>query len=264
MGVMVRLRDFERYGIYAGFSRRDGGESEQEFASLNVGLHVGDDAQAVLNNRHMIAEELGIADDRITYAQQVHGAQVAVISESMVGLGAKSFADAVSDTDAMVSTVNHAGLAIVAADCVPMLFVDIRHHVIGAAHAGWRGAAAGIAQKTVETMIACGASRDFIYAVLGPSIRGCCYEVDEQVIVKARAFYKQIGKQPSWKRSPRHADRVMLDLPTLCRDDLAASGIAQTRILDVAVCTNCMDGYFSHRRDHGKTGRHGGFIALRM
>ncbi len=251
------------FGIYAGFSGRHGGRSTGDFSSLNIGLHVGDESQAVLHNRREIAHDLGISDRQVTYAEQVHGTDVAVIDEYHVGLGNASLQDAVRGVDAMVTTVNRAALAIVAADCVPLLFADIRHHVVGAAHAGWRGVTGGIVTKTVETMLACGASLTSLCVAMGPAIRGCCYEVDEPVITHFKEAYQRIGKKPQWQPSPRHNHRVMVDLPTLLRDQLTSLGIAKDSILDSAICTHCMDGYYSFRKEQGKTGRHGGFIALR-
>lgn len=261
--TLLRIRDFEKYGVYAGFSGRHGGLSKDAFSSLNIGLHVGDENQVVLHNRQVIAHDLGISDMQVTYAEQIHGTDVAVIDELHVGRGHASLQSAVQGVDAMVTKVNHAALAIVAADCVPLLFADLRHPVIGAAHAGWRGATGGIVAKTVETMLACGASLSSLYVAMGPAIRGCCYEVDEPVISQYKAAYHRIGKKPQWQPSTKHSHRVMIDLPTLLNDQLISLGITQNRILDTAICTHCMDGYYSYRKENGTTGRHGGFIALR-
>lgn len=260
--TLLRIRDWEQFGIYAGFSGRHGGTSTGNFASLNIGLHVGDDQEIVLDNRRVIARDLGISELQVTYAEQVHGTDVAVIDQSHVGCGNASFQDAVQGVDAMVTKANWAALAIVVADCVPILFADVHHHVIGAAHAGWRGATGGIATRTVKTMLACGASLASLQVAMGPAIRGCCYEVDEPVIAHYKNAYRRIGKNPLWQTSPMHSHRVMIDLPTLLRDELTSLGIAQSNILDTAVCTHCMDGYYSYRKEHKKTGRHGGFIAL--
>jgi len=261
MTTGLRLEDFERAGIVAFFSRRDGGASTGPYASLNVGLHVGDDLQSVRDNRARLGALVELPAERITYMQQVHGANVALVGEREVGRGANDLADALPNCDALVTTEVYAGLAVLAADCVPILLADPVAGVIAVAHAGWRGATAGVAAATVAQMVAQGASAERIWVAFGPAIRGCCYEVDGPVITAVERAYKRFAPT---RRPPllRAASRLhaQLDLPTLCWHELLAAGVSERHCVDVAICTSCMGGQFSHRAAHGQAGRHAGVI----
>ncbi len=252
--------------VDGGFSGRHGGVSRGAFESLNVGLHVPDQRTDVLHNRALVAKLLSIPPARVTYAQQVHGKAVAVVDRRLQGRGAFDHADALPGVDAMVTRERNMALAVLTADCVPLLLADSRGAVTAVAHAGWRGAAEGVVTATIHAMEDLGADRERIRVVIGPAIRGCCYEVDLPVIRAVTTAYRRFSPgadAPDLPRSARAIGAVMLDLPTLCIHELLSLGVQSAHILDTSVCTSCMDGYFSHRRDHGVTGRQGGFICLR-
>lgn len=257
----IRLRDWERTGVVALFSRTDGGVSREPYATLNVGLHVGDDLTAVLTNRARLAAEAGLPERRIAYAEQVHGSRVSVVGPADVGRGSQSLDDAVPGVDALVTRDADVGVAILAADCVPILLADPVAGVVAAAHAGWRGATSGIVSSTVAAMVTQGADPTRLVAALGPAIRGCCYEVDRPVITAVENAYRRFapGQRGALVRG-RTRLHAQLDLPTLCRHELISQGVRDARILDVAVCTHCMGGQFSHRRSAGPTGRHAALI----
>ena len=260
---MITMSGVFAQGAVAGFSKRDGGVSEGVFTSLNVGLHVFDDTQRVIQNRQIIAADLGQDLTRMTFASQVHGANVAIITEEWIGAGAKEFSKAIANVDALVTKVRKVTLAIVAADCVPALMYDPYAGVIGAFHAGWRGATQGIATATLEAMVQQGANPLTTHLAIGPSIRRCCYEVDQPVIAAVNRHYRQLGFSLHQEVIQEHGDHAQLDLATLVMDELYVAGVPRHAMLDVSICTHCMPGFYSHRRDQGKTGRHGGFIALR-
>jgi len=257
----LRLRDWEKAGIVAVFSRRSGGVSEKPYESLNVGLHVGDQSNAVQTNRERLAAASGIAVERITYAQQVHGSTVTVVGPKDIGRGQLELGDAMPGCDALVTREPDAGLAVLAADCVPLLFADPVAGVIAAAHAGWRGATSGVAANTLAQMTALGARPERIWVAIGPAIRGCCYEVDQPVVTAVEAAYRRfaLNLRPPLTRGRSHL-HAQIDLPALCKHELLANGVVERHFIDTAICTRCMQGQFSYRGAHGPTGRHAGLI----
>lgn len=173
---------FTQAGFGNAFSCRLHGESSLVPGGFNLALHVGDDAEKVLNNRQKYSAALGAAAGKFTCCEQVHGDVIAVIDESTAGKGALAYADAVKGTDALVTNLTGVPLLLFFADCVPVIFADPITGCIGLAHAGWRGTVADIAQKTVQKMQqAFGAKPQDIIAGIGPCIGSCCYEVDDTV-----------------------------------------------------------------------------------
>lgn len=259
------MRDWLKAGVAAGFSGRSGGVSAPPFDTKNLGFHVADEAGDVLENRRRVAEEIGIPLERFVFAEQVHGNAVAAVSEADAGRGAWEQSQAIAGVDALVTAERRLVLAVQVADCVPVLLADPEAGVVGAAHAGWRGAVSGVVPRAVERMVSLGARPDRMRAAFGPSVRGCCYEVDTPVIRAVRAEYDRMDMPRSVALKPqprRQMGRALLDIPALCRDQLLHLGLPSRYIIDTAVCTRCMPGYFSHRRDRGGTGRQGGFVAL--
>ncbi len=264
MPEFVFLEKWRSFGVVAGFSSREGGVSRSSYASMNLGLHVSDDARAVLDNRRKIAKILARPVESFCYAQQVHGSKVAIIREKDLGCGSRAYDTAAADADGLATVLQGAVLSILAADCVPVLFADPKARVVAAAHAGWRGATGGVVSATVRAMMQLGARKERIHVAFGPAIRGCCYEVDEpvlQAVTKATDSRRQIQSQCVLP-SVRGAGYGMLDIPTLCREELQNFGLDPKLMTDVSICTNCMPGFYSYRRDHGVTGRHGGFIYM--
>lgn len=165
------------------------GESDMVPGTLNLALHVGDEVELVLQNRRLFAQVLGLDASKFTTCEQVHGSNVAVVDEALVGAGATTLADTIKDTDALVTNLANVPLLLFFADCVPLLFADERQGVCAVAHAGWRGTVAQIGGKTVEAMLQSFGSRlEDIIAAIGPSIGQCCYEVDDFVRSKAEGY----------------------------------------------------------------------------
>ena len=227
------------HGVFA----RQGGTSQGAFTSLNTGSSVGDDEAAVTENHARIYAHLGLDAGRVVTAQQVHGNQVALVSDKDAGR-------AMPATDGL--TTDTAGLALMHrfADCQPVLLYDPEHHALALAHAGWRGVALGIAYRAVEAMQAAfGTRAEQLVAGLGPAIGPCCYTVGHEV---AAAMGYAL---PDWtKVMTPDGDRWKLDLSAANAQQLAAVGIHS--IEQAHLCTACnQDEFFSHRGSDGRTGR---------
>lgn len=216
---------------------RSGGVSAPPYDSFNLGDHVGDDPAAVAANRNRLASALGLPADHVVWMNQVHSAHVEVVD----GPTEKAF-DA---TDALVASVPGLALAVVTADCVPVLLADSRAGVIGAAHAGRVGAANGVVLRTLESMLDQGARAQDISVFLGPSVSGPNYEVPAEMAAEVEA-----SLPGSRTTTPRGTPA--LDLRAGIARQLAAHGV--TAIDIDPRCTVADSALFSHRRDN-PTGR---------
>ncbi|MFD0672001.1 peptidoglycan editing factor PgeF [Cohnella sp. GCM10027633] len=240
-------------GITAGFTTR--------YAN-NTALHVGDRPEDVLANRKRIADRLEWPFEAWTCAEQVHGSDVRVVAKDDVGSGRYDRESAIQHTDALVTDEPDVLLAMFFADCVPLYFYDPVTRSLGLAHAGWKGTVAEVACRTVEKMAeAFGAKPDNVRAAIGPSIGGCCYEVDEAVLRHVRPLLETLpaGGDPAWKESavqPSGEGRARLDLKLLNRHLMIKAGILPSSIEMTTWCTGCRkDVLFSHRMENGHTGR---------
>lgn len=237
-----------KMGVRHGFSTRRGGVSEGRYATLNVGGKWGDDPERVAHNRKRLAAAGGFDLERLYTARQVHGARVALVSE---GVSPERVAEV--EADALVSLLPGASVGIFTADCVPILFADDDGRV-AAAHAGWRGTVAGVAQATVEALVSVGARRETIRAALGPSICARCFEVGEEVA----AEFDRVAPE-SVRRLPDARPHV--DLWAANRALLLAAGLSPERIDADPPCTACdPERFFSYRRDGGQIGQHLSFV----
>ncbi len=150
-------------------------------------LHVADRPDAVIANRRKVAARLGVSFEALTFADQVHGNDIAIITERERGMGRESMETALQKTDGFVSNVAGVVLCAMFADCVPLYFVDPVRKAVGLAHAGWKGTVLRIAEKTVRAMTESFGSRpEDILGAVGPSIGVCCYEVDQMVIDRVK------------------------------------------------------------------------------
>lgn len=240
-------------GVAAAFTTRAGGRSRAPFATLNLALHVDDDPTAVLANRQHTARALGVDPARVTWAEQVHGARAADVARDDVGRGAASGHDAMPGCDALVTAEPMAPLAVLAADCVPLLLADPGARVVAAVHVGRKGLVAGVVAAAVERMSAAGGDPRSVVAAVGPAIGSCCYEVGDDV------FEEVVSAVPA------AAAQSTCGMPSL---DLGAGVAAQLGALGVGPakraggCTRCHEAeWFSYRRD-GVTGRHAGLVWL--
>ena len=220
-----------------GFFTRRGGVSTGPYAALNCSLSGQDAPEAVAENRARAARALGAAPDALVGLTQVHGIAVARV-ETPWPAGAGPAADA------MVTDRPGVALGIITADCAPVLLADPSAGVIGAAHAGWRGAAAGVIEATVAAMEALGAARGRIAGAVGPCIGQASYEVGEDL----RAAVLAAGADGARFLAPgRREGRWQFDLSGYCAARLAAAGIG---LIDVVAADTAADEarFFSHRR----------------
>lgn len=230
-----------------GFFTRRGGASSGIFSGLNCGPGSSDQAEIVSINRARVAEAMGVSPEALTSVHQVHSAEVVTATGPL------------SDkpkADAMVTATPGLALGVLTADCQPVLFADAEAQVIGAAHAGWRGARDGVLEATVEAMVALGATRDGIRAVIGPSISQRAYEVGPEF------FEDFMAEDPDNSRffAGGEGDRMLFDLP--------AYGLAKLRAAGVEAewsrhCTySDEDRFYSYRRStHRKEADYGRLIS---
>jgi YfiH family protein len=225
-----------------GFFGRKGGVSPAPYGSLNVGLAVGDDEASVSANRTAIAETLG--DSALIILKQTHSTHVETITAPLSGM---------IEGDAMVTATPGLLLGIQTADCTPILFADPIARVVGAAHAGWRGAVDGIIGNTIASMVNLGADPKHIVAAYGPTIWAQNYEVGDQFQADFLALHPT-GDDLFFTPT---GGRAHFDLPGFVQARLRDAGVS--RVEQVGGCTYANpDLYFSHRlatHQSGKTGR---------
>ena len=217
-----------------GFFTRKGGASSGIFAGLNCGAGSSDLSEVVQINRARVAEALGLAPTALVSLHQVHSADVVHLTGPL-----KSPVKA----DGMVTATPGLGLAILTADCQPVLFADPVARVIGAAHAGWRGAQGGVLEATVEAMVALGAKRANIAACIGPTISQKAYEVGPEF------FETFTDDDPTTQRffAQGQGDRMLFDLPAYGLHRLSVAGVGQAQW--TRHCTySDPDRFYSYRR----------------
>lgn len=215
------------------FSTRRGGVSTGPYESLNLGILTDDDPQAVAENRGLFATAAGLDPARIAMGHQVHGTDLQEWTEPR---GDRP----VAETDGHVTAVPGLGLAVLAADCLPVALAGPGR--VAMVHCGWRGLAGGILANAVARFDAPPA------AAVGPGIGACCYEVGAEV---SEAFQDVPGSMTG----------RMLDLRAVAAAHLQEAGVGD--ITHVDLCTSCReDLFFSHRRDQGITGRQAGMVWL--
>jgi YfiH family protein len=240
-------------GIRHAFFTRDGGVSSGIYASLNGGPGSADQPGNVAENRARMAEMLGVQPGHLLTAYQIHSAEVVTIDCPWRER---------PRADAIVTRASGLAVAITTADCGPVLLADAQARVIAAAHAGWRGALAGILEATVAAMEHCGAQRHRITAALGPMIRQRNYEVGPEL--RARFTAEDLANHRFFSASPRPT-HSLFDLAGYITARLAAAGLEQVE--DLHLCTyEDETRFFSYRRSTHRHepdyGRHINAIAL--
>ncbi|MGI5321697.1 peptidoglycan editing factor PgeF [Actinomadura nitritigenes] len=240
-------------GVGAAFTGRSGGVSTAPYDSLNLGGAVGDDPAAVTANRRRAAAALGVDPARTVWMRQVHGADVVFVTAPVpADAGAGDQAGDHGPVDAIVTTVPGLVLAVLVADCAPVLLADPAAGVAGAAHSGRPGTAAGVVPALVKAMCERGADPARIRAAIGPAACGGCYEVPAEMRDEVAAVVPAAHATTS-KGTPG------LDIRAGIAAQLAASGVDDVRV--DPRCTIETPGLFSYRRD-GRTGRFAGFVWL--
>jgi len=203
-------------GVRHGFFTRQGGVSCGVYASLNCGLGSGDDPAAVRENRARAMAAFGLPASALATAHQVHSARVEVLEATFP-------LDSRPRVDALVTRRRGLALGVLAADCTPVLLADAQAGVAGAAHAGWRGALAGILEATVEAMVGSGARRERIHGAIGPSIAGTSYEVGPEFPLP---FLAEDRANSAFFQPAARLGHFMFDLPAYVAEHLARLGLA--------------------------------------
>ncbi len=221
------------HGVVHGFFGRAGGVSDGMFASLNTGLGSSDDPLRVAENRRRCREALGAAHLLTLY--QIHSSDAVIVTEPWEGAGPRA--------DGMATRMRGVALGVLAADCMPFLFVDPEAAIIGAAHAGWRGALAGVLGGTIAAMVRLGARPHRIRAALGPCLRQSNFEVGLDVV---EAFAAKHPDTEQFFASGVSAEKRQFDLAGFGRADLLRAGVEG--LVDLGVCTlGEKSAYFSYR-----------------
>ena len=219
------------------FSTRLGGVSTGPYASLNLGRLTDDPDENVVENRRRLCATIGHPWERVCYGRQVHGARVRRAAEP------PGAARPVGEEDGQAIAAPDLAALVFVADCLPIVLAS--EGAVAALHGGWRPLAAAIVAEGVAAVRELGGDHE-IHAALGPSARGCCYEVGEEVHAHFAQHDARVGERN-------------LDLAKAATEQLRAAGVADVH--DVGLCTLCWFGlFFSHRRDGGSTGRQAGVV----
>jgi YfiH family protein len=241
-------------GLRHAFFTRDGGASGGIYATLNGGLGSHDDPKNVAENRRRMAEQMGVAPDRLLGVHQVHSPDAVVASGPWEGASRPR-------ADAIVTRTEGIAISVTAADCGPILLVDPNARVIGAAHAGWKGALTGILESTIRAMEKLGAERGGMVAAIGPLIRQHSYEVGGEFVER---FIEAEADNAMFFIPSAREGHSMFDLAGFIRMRLENAGVLM--IDDVGVDTYSDERFYSYRRSvHRKEpdyGRHVHAIAL--
>ena len=245
----------ELAGVRHGFFTRSGGVSHGVYATLNGGTGSNDAPDNVAENRARMAMALGVTPDRFLTAYQIHSPDVVVVEEPWTH-------DRRPRADAIVTRLPQLAIGVSTADCGPLLFADAEAHVIGAAHAGWRGALAGVIEAAIAAMEKLGAQRSRIATALGPTIRQPNYEVGSEFVER---FLAADADNKRFFKPSTSSGHAMFDLGGYIAERLQRAGI--TNFEDLGLCTYAEpERFFSYRRTtklgEPDYGRHINAIAL--
>ena len=235
--------------IKHGFFTRRGGASSGVFAGLNCGQGSSDQREIVTINRSRVADAMGVDLDHLAGVHQVHSAKAISVDGPQ---------DEKPKADALVTNTPGLALSVLAADCQPVLFADASAGVIGAAHAGWRGALDGVLDSTIEAMEGLGAKRDQITAVIGPCISQRAYEVGPE-------FFEDFTAQdPTFDRFfvQGKGDRMLFDLPGFGLSRLRAAGVGHAEWTRHCTYSDAERFYSYRRTTHAKEADYGRLISV--
>lgn len=234
MPTTLEILTSDALGPRHGFFTRKGGASSGIFAGLNCGAGSSDLAEIVAINRARVAEAMGVELDHLITINQVHSPDAVTVSGPL---------DILPRADAMVSATPGVALGILTADCQPVLFADAKAGVIGAAHAGWRGALEGVLEATLDAMEAIGAQREDISAVIGPCISQAAYEVGPEFL----DAFRDDDPQNLRFFANGSGDKMLFDLPSFGLHRLRQAGVGHAEW--IGHCTyRDSERFFSYRR----------------
>ncbi len=247
----------EGIGVPHCFTTRLGGVSQGHLASLNIGIHRGDDPEKVAENYRILARALSFDMDKLVATRQTHSDIVLSVGKAQWGTALVEGAS--RESDALVTNTPGTALVIYTADCTPVLLHDPVTGAVGAAHAGWRGTAAGIAAKTVQAMVEqLGCQPENIHAAIGPNIAQCCFQTDRDV---PDAMTAALGEEalPFIRKA---GQKYYVNLKGLNALWLRRAGVECIEIS--TECTVCSSHrYWSHRVTRGLRGSQGAIIVCK-
>ncbi len=265
---------FEKTGIRIAFSERTGGVSESPYASLNLGLHVGDKSEAVWQNRHRLASVAGLsvqATEHIASAEQVHGIHVEKVDSNLkarLGINPQPF----SATDALVTNQIDQPLLLCFADCVPVILVSpcADKRAVAVVHSGWRGTLEEISSVALQALIdEYDIDPSSVFAYIGAYIGPKNFQVSLDIASQFAAKFDTLSTvmSPSCLSNFSHNDRgevtVQFDLADAIMESLTKLGVLPCNIVQLDVCSvETTDRFFSYRAERGVTGRHGALACL--
>lgn len=249
MPSMLEIITSDSLPVRHGFFTRKGGASSGIFAGLNCGSGSSDQAEIVAINRARVAEAMGVAPEALVTVNQVHSPDVVTVTGPLDGR---------PRADAMVTATPGLALAVLTADCQPVLFADAEAGVVGAAHAGWRGALDGVLEATVEAMEALGARRRAISAVIGPCISQAAYEVGPEFLDAFR------DEDPANTRffANGAGDRLLFDLPGFGLHRLRTAGVGQAEWVRHCTYRDSERFYSFRRTTHSGEADYGRLISV--
>lgn len=256
----ISLQDWLEEGVNVAFSARQGGVSEGVYKSLNMGLHVGDQNNLVLENRRRYLNVFDAQLDDVVCCQQVHGNKVARIDHIDRGKGAQKLTDAIVDCDAMITDLPGVYLLSFYADCIPVYFFDPVNRAIGMAHCGWKGTLGKIAVNTLQAMQTAYNTRAAdVQIFIGPGIGQCCFEIQPDLAAKVNAEFGSLHDIITFNDK----DLFTWDLHETNRQLLMDFGVNTSHICTCKLCTSCLvEHFYSYRKEKGSTGRMGALLGM--
>jgi len=262
--LQLRPFPFHGDGVTAVVSTRHGGVSTGPYGSLNLGGHVGDDPAAVAENRRRLAAALGVP--RLTVADQRHTARVAVVSADLAGRGHDGTADAAAAfpaTDALVTDVPGTALAILVADCAPVVLYDPVRRAAGVAHSGRVGTLSGVVPAAVQAMTAAfGCAPVDLRAGIGPAIGAASYEIGAAEAAAVTAAFAGEGDRGAPLLNPSRPGHALFDLVGAIRRQLAAAGVPASQVCDLGIDTRANTVDFFSDRDARPCGRFAAIVRI--
>jgi len=256
----LSLPDWLNEGVNIAFSTRHGGVSGGVYDSLNMGLHVDDCNELVLENRRRLLAVFNAQLDNAVCCQQVHGNLVTRVDRKDQGRGAHQLLTAIPNSDAMITDSVGVYLLSFYADCVPVFLYDPVNRAVGMAHCGWKGTMGRIAIHTLSALQnEYGTSAHEVQVFIGPGIGRCCFQIQPDLVTKVNAEFPSLHDIITYNGN----EVFNWDLQETNRQLLTAAGVKAAHISTCELCTAChTDIFYSHRRENGKTGRMGALIGI--
>ncbi len=240
-----------------GFSARQGGVSTlAHTSSLNLAFRRGDDEETVLKNLALFCTAVGVDDRKVVSLHQVHSARVREVTNADAGLGYLRKTD--ESSDGYITVEAGVPLGVKNADCTPVLFAWVKNgtaQAVAAVHAGWRGTLSEISLEAVRKLTEKGAQKSELFAAIGPSIGGCCYEVEQDFYAEFEKKYGEDFCRRFIPESGKKDGKYFADVAKMNFWQLENAGIPRENIDLCTLCTCCeSDLFYSHRKSHGVRG----------